>query len=224
MRRIILLGPPGAGKGTQAELISKYLNIPRISTGDMLRAAVEANTQIGQLVKNILAEGQLVNDDIMIQLIKDRVKSPDCREGFLLDGFPRTIPQAEALEKSDISVEGVIEISVPDREIISRLSGRRIHPASGRVYHVTANPPLNPDQDDITHEPLIQRNDDKEETVHHRLKVYHAQTEPLVAWFQNRPKYHYIRIPGIGSVDDIHQKIMEAIELKSSLITGGTHI
>lgn len=209
--RIILLGPPGAGKGTQAEFLSEYLNIPRISTGDMLRAAVHDDTNtIGHAVRTIMAEGRLVPDELMIQLIEDRIQNEDCRKGFLLDGFPRTLFQAEALEKSGIAIDKVIQIYVPDSEIIQRLSGRRIHEPSGRIYHIKNNPPKKDELDDITHEPLIQREDDKEETIKKRLQVYHHQTEPLIQWFQQY-NYSLVRVEGVGKVDKIQENIRSVL-------------
>ncbi len=183
--RVILLGAPGAGKGTQAQFITSKYAIPQISTGDMLRAAVKAGSELGALVKEVMATGGLVTDDIIIALVKERISQPDCAKGFLLDGFPRTIPQAEAMEEAGIAVDVVVEISVEDEEIVKRLSGRRVHADSGRIYHVTNNPPKRENLDDETGEPLIQRDDDKEETVRKRLKVYHQQTKPLVNFYQN---------------------------------------
>ncbi len=182
--RVILLGAPGAGKGTQAQFITTKYAIPQISTGDMLRAAVKAGSELGALVKEVMATGGLVTDDIIIALVKERISQPDCQKGFLLDGFPRTIPQAEAMEEAGIAVDVVVEISVEDEEIVKRLSGRRVHADSGRIYHVTNNPPKRENLDDETGEPLIQRDDDKEETVRKRLKVYHQQTKPLVNFYQ----------------------------------------
>jgi adenylate kinase len=215
--RLILLGPPGAGKGTQAAVICKKFAIPQISTGDMLRAAVKAGTPLGQQAQKIMAAGGLVSDDIIIGLVKERLKETDCANGYLLDGFPRTIPQAEAMKKSGILIDHVLEIDVADEEIIRRMSGRRVHPGSGRTYHVQFNPPKVADIDDVTGEPLIQRDDDKEETVRKRLDVYRSQTLPLVAYYKNwaatgdsqAPKYD--RIEGVGSVDDISQKIFSIL-------------
>lgn len=210
--RIIILGPPGAGKGTQAEFLSEYLHIPKISTGDMLRAAVhdDANT-IGHAVKSIMSEGRLVPDELMIQLIQERTIKEDCRNGYLLDGFPRTLPQAEALAKSGISIDKVIQIRVSDSEIIARLSGRRIHEPSGRVYHIQHNPPKRSGLDDITQEPLLQREDDKEETIKKRLQIYHHQTEPLIQWFQQN-NYPFVSISGVGTVNEIQDRIKEALK------------
>ncbi len=182
--RIILLGAPGAGKGTQAQFITTTLGIPQISTGDMLRAAVKAGTPLGKQVEAVMNSGALVTDEIIIALVRERITEPDCARGFLLDGFPRTIPQAEAMVEANISIDAVIEISVDDEEIVNRLSGRRVHPESGRVYHVEYNPPKVPGKDDETGEALIQRDDDKEETVRKRLAVYHEQTRPLVAFYE----------------------------------------
>ena len=215
--RLVLLGCPGVGKGTQAKFIKDYFHIPQISTGDMLRAAINAGTPLGKQVKQIMDEGQLVSDDIMIQLVKARIQEPDCKNGFLLDGFPRTIPQAENLRKNHIHLDYIIEIKVPDAELIKRLSGRRVHPESGRVYHIEHNPPKIKDQDDITGEPLIQRLDDHEDTIRKRLSIYHKQTEPLVNYYIQAAKedpMHAplpIRIDGLGAVNDVKDKIFAAL-------------
>ena len=211
--RVIMLGAPGAGKGTQAQFISERYDIPQISTGDMLRAAVKAETELGLQVKEIMATGGLVSDDIIIGLIQERVKQDDCGNGFLLDGFPRTIPQAEALKDQGISIDYVIEIAVDDEEIVSRLSGRRVHEPSGRTYHVKYNPPKVEGKDDETGEPLMQRKDDEEATIRNRLDVYHSQTAPLVGYYQDwaaqdaaaAPKY--VRVEGVGSLDEIRDRI-----------------
>lgn len=215
--RIILLGGPGAGKGTQANFIKEKYGIPQISTGDMLRAAVKAGTPLGLEAKKIMDAGGLVSDDIILGLVKDRIAESDCANGFLLDGFPRTIPQAEGLKAQGVDIDAVVEIDVDDDEIIKRMSGRRVHPASGRTYHVVFNPPKVEGKDDETGEDLIQRDDDKEETVRKRLEVYHAQTEPLVHYYSefaasgaaNAPKY--IKIPGVGTVDEIRDRIFAAL-------------
>lgn len=213
--RVILLGAPGAGKGTQAGFITKKFAIPQISTGDMLRAAVKAESPLGLKVKNVMATGGLVSDDIIIDLIKERIQADDCANGFLFDGFPRTIPQAEALRDAGVEIDHVIEIAVEDEEIVARIAGRRVHPASGRTYHIEHNPPKVAGKDDETNEDLIQREDDKEETVRHRLSVYHAQTKPLVAFYQNlaavngTPKYS--AIAGVGSVEQITAKVIAAL-------------
>lgn len=213
--RVILLGAPGAGKGTQASFITKEFDIPQISTGDMLRAAVKAGSELGLKVKNVMETGGLVSDDIIIDLIKERIQQDDCAKGFLFDGFPRTIPQAEALRDAGIEIDHVVEIAVDDEEIIKRMAGRRVHMASGRTYHVEYNPPKVAGKDDETGEELIQRDDDKEETVRHRLDVYHEQTKPLVSFYQDMaaaggtPKYS--AIAGVGTVDDITRKVMAAL-------------
>jgi len=213
--RIILLGAPGAGKGTQAGFITKKYNIPQISTGDMLRAAVKAESPLGLQVKNVMETGGLVSDDIIIALIKERILADDCANGFLFDGFPRTIPQAEALLEAGIEIDHVIEIAVEDEEIVSRIAGRRMHPASGRTYHIEHNPPKVAGKDDETGEDLIQREDDKEETVRHRLSVYHSQTKPLIAFYQDlaaaNGKLKYSTIEGVGSVDEITAKVLAAL-------------
>lgn len=203
---IILLGPPGAGKGTQAELLAKELNIPKISTGDMLRAAVNSGTSLGQQVQKIMDSGKLVSDGIMIALVKERISQPDCARGFLLDGFPRTLAQAEALREAEIPIDSVIKLVVPDEEIIRRMSGRRIHPVSGRTYHILYHPPKEEGRDDVTGEPLIQREDDKEETVRRRLAVYHEQTKPLVNYYKQ-----CIEINGVGAVDEVKQRLLLAL-------------
>lgn len=211
--RIILLGPPGAGKGTQAEFISKQLNIPRISTGDMLRAAITANTSVGQAVKSLMEKGLLVPEQIVIDMLNERIALPDCANGYLLDGFPRTIHQAEVLDKAGIAFDAVIEIRVPDNEIIKRLSGRRVHLSSGRTYHITANPPKSKDKDDITNEPLTHREDDKEESIRKRLEIYHQQTEPMIEWFKRHShQYHYASISGTGSIEEIRNQLADLIQ------------
>jgi adenylate kinase len=215
--RLILLGAPGAGKGTQATFICQKYGIPQISTGDMLRAAVKAGTPLGLEAKSVMASGGLVSDDLIINLVKERIGQADCANGFLFDGFPRTIPQAEAMKAAGVKLDYVLEIDVPFDAIIERMSGRRSHPASGRTYHVKFNPPTVQGLDDVTGEPLIQREDDKEETVKKRLEVYSAQTRPLVdyysQWAQNdaaaAPKYR--AISGMGSVDDITARAFEAL-------------
>ncbi|MDR3393326.1 MAG: adenylate kinase [Sulfuriferula sp.] len=215
--RVILLGGPGAGKGTQANYIKQHYNIPQISTGDMLRAAIAAGTELGKAAKAVMDAGQLVSDDIIIGLVKDRIAQPDCANGFLFDGFPRTIPQAEAMKAAGVPIDYVVEIDVPDSEIIQRMSGRRVHMASGRTYHTVFNPPKTAGIDDITGEPLIQRDDDHEDTVKKRLDVYHAQTEPLVQYYSDwaatgttqAPKY--VRIHGIGNVETIRDAIFAAL-------------
>ena len=211
--RIILLGGPGAGKGTQAGFIKEKYGIPQISTGDMLRAHVKAGTELGVAAKKIMDVGGLVSDDIIMGMVKERIAEDDCAKGFLFDGFPRTIAQADALKDAGVFVDAVVEIDVPDEEIIKRMSGRRVHLASGRTYHVLYNPPQEEGKDDVTGEPLIQRDDDREETVKARLKVYHDQTEPLIAYYskwaeeggEGAPRY--VKIQGIGGVEEIRDKI-----------------
>lgn len=214
--RLILLGGPGAGKGTQANYIKDKYGIPQISTGDMLRAAVKAGTELGLKAKKIMDEGGLVSDDIIIGLVKDRIKEADCAKGFLFDGFPRTIPQADAMKAAGVKLDYVVEIAVDDEEIVKRMSGRRAHLASGRTYHVMFNPPKVAGKDDVTGEDLIQRDDDKEDVVRKRLSVYHAQTEPLVEYYSkwattdsNAPKY--VRVEGIGKVEKIRDAIFKAL-------------
>lgn len=205
--RIILLGAPGAGKGTQAAFLCEQYGIPQISTGDMLRAAVAAGTELGNKAKAIMDTGGLVSDDIIIGLVKDRIAQPDCEAGCLFDGFPRTIPQAQAMVDAGISIDHVIEIAVDDEEIVGRLSGRRVHPGSGRIYHVDHNPPQTAGVDDITGEPLIQRDDDLEETVRKRLAVYHEQTQPLVDFYKTLEGPAHHSVAGVGSVEDITKQI-----------------
>lgn len=216
--RLVLLGCPGAGKGTQAKFITEKYQIPQISTGDTLRAAVNAGTALGLQVKKTMDEGKLVSDDIMIQLVKDRLQQADCQNGFLLDGYPRTLPQANSLVENHVVLDYVIQIKVPDEELIQRLSGRRTHPASGRVYHVLFNPPKVEGKDDITGEPLIQRVDDTEETIKNRLAVYHKQTEPLVNYYKEKSDQahmpHYIEIDGNGAMNDVTEKIFSALDQK----------
>ncbi len=214
--RVILLGPPGAGKGTQAQFITEKYGIPQISTGDMLRSAVKAGTELGLKVKDIMASGGLVSDDIIIALVKERIQQPDCADGFLFDGFPRTIPQAQALVDAGVAIEYVVEIAVDDEQIVSRLSGRRVHEDSGRVYHVEHNPPATPGLDDETQEPLIQRPDDKEETVRNRLEIYHSQTKPLVEFYQNLAEKNsdapvFSKVDGVGSLDQVQARLVAAL-------------
>lgn len=216
--RIILLGGPGAGKGTQANFIKEKYGIPQISTGDMLRAHVKAGTELGVAAKKIMDAGGLVSDDIIIGMVKERLTQDDCKAGYLFDGFPRTIPQAEAMKAAGVPIDAVVEIDVPDEEIIKRMSGRRVHVASGRTYHVVFNPPKVAGKDDVTGEDLIQRDDDKEETVKKRLDIYHAQTEPLVKFYSDwgntgaadAPKY--IRVSGVGSVDSITSAVFAGLD------------
>jgi adenylate kinase len=215
--RLILLGGPGAGKGTQANFIMQRYRIPQISTGDMLRAAVKAGTSLGLAARQVMDRGDLVSDDIIISLVKERIKAPDCANGFLFDGFPRTIPQAEAMKTSDVRIEHVVEIAVPDQTIVERMSGRRVHLSSGRSYHMKYNPPKNDMKDDVTGEPLVQREDDQEETVKKRLGIYHRQTEPLVDFYEKwyeigdakAPRYH--RVDGTGSVDEVRDRVYAAL-------------
>ncbi|PAT34497.1 adenylate kinase [Vandammella animalimorsus] len=215
--RLILLGAPGAGKGTQAAFICEKFAIPQISTGDMLRAAVKAGTPLGLQAKAVMDAGQLVSDDIIIGLVKERIAQPDCAKGFLFDGFPRTIPQADAMKEAGVDLDYVLEIDVPFGDIMERATGRRQHPGSGRTYHIKFNPPKVEGVDDVTGEPLIQRDDDKEETVKKRLEVYDAQTRPLVSYYSDwaakepgkAPKYR--KISGVGSVEAITQRVFEAL-------------
>ena len=216
--RLILLGPPGAGKGTQATYIKEACGIPQISTGDMLRAAVKAGSPLGLLAKKVMDSGALVSDDIIIGLVKERLKEPDCANGYLFDGFPRTIPQADAMKEAGVAIDYVLEIDVPDAAIVERMSGRRAHVASGRTYHVKFNPPKVAGKDDVTGEDLIQRDDDREETVRKRLDVYHAQTKPLFEYYERwaasgdarAPKYR--RVDGMGSVDAIRAAALAALK------------
>ena len=216
--RLILLGAPGAGKGTQATFICQKYEIPQISTGDMLRAAVKAGTELGLQAKSIMDSGGLVSDSLIINLVKERLQQPDCAKGFLFDGFPRTLPQADAMKAAGVALDFVVEIDVPFEAIIERMSGRRSHPASGRTYHVKFNPPKVQDKDDVTGEPLIQREDDKEETVKNRLNVYSAQTRPLVKYYSDwaqlepskAPKYRAVN--GLGNVDGITAQMLAALE------------
>jgi adenylate kinase len=215
--RLILLGAPGAGKGTQAAFICQRYGIPQISTGDMLRAAVKAGTPLGMAAKQVMEAGGLVSDDLIISLVKERIAQPDCAKGFLFDGFPRTIPQADAMKAAGVKLDLVLEIDVPDSAIIDRMSGRRVHPASGRTYHVTNNPPKLADKDDATGEPLIQRDDDREEIVRKRLEVYHRQTRPLVDYYAQwaatgdaqAPRYR--KIDGTGTVEEITARALAAL-------------
>lgn len=225
--RLMLLGGPGAGKGTQALLLIKHFKIPQISTGDMLRAAIAAGSPLGLNAKKIMDSGHLVSDEIIIALVKERLQQEDCENGFLLDGFPRTLVQAEALKEAGINLDHVVEIAVDDNEIVKRISGRRIHPGSGRVYHVEYNPPQQEGIDDVTGEPLILRDDDREEIIRKRLEIYHQQTEPVIEFYKEWDVYpqsgsssmrahakapSFCRIPGTGSVDAIFQRILSAVE------------
>ena len=215
--KLILLGAPGAGKGTQAAFITQKYGIPQISTGDMLRAAVKAGTPLGLQAKGVMESGGLVSDELIIDLVKERIAQPDCANGFLFDGFPRTLPQAEAMKQAGVKLDYVLEIDVPFDAIIERMSGRRSHPASGRTYHVKFNPPKAEGRDDLTGEPLVQRDDDKEETVRKRLQVYNDQTRPLVSYYSEwagkepsaAPKYR--KISGTGSVEEITARALQAL-------------
>lgn len=214
--RLILLGPPGAGKGTQAQFITEKYGVPQISTGDMLRAAVKAGSELGLQVKDIMASGGLVSDDLIVALVKERITLADCANGFLFDGFPRTIPQAQALVDAGVDIQYVIEMAVDDEEIVARLSGRRVHENSGRIYHVQHNPPKNSGFDDATGEALVQREDDREATVRNRLNVYHDQTQPLVKFYtdfsskeQNAPTFASIN--GLGKLDDVQSRIVDIL-------------
>ena len=219
--RLILLGAPGAGKGTQAQFIRERYGIPQISTGDMLRAAVKAQTPLGIAAKKVMDSGALVSDDIIIALVEDRLKESDCASGYLFDGFPRTIPQADAMKNAGVAIDRVLEIAVPDSEIIERISGRRVHPGSGRVYHIHFNPPKTEGIDDLTGEALIQRDDDLEETVKTRLEVYHAQTKVLIGYYSDwatrgsQPREPaapiYRKVTGTGNVDEIKERVFEAL-------------
>ena len=216
--RLILLGPPGAGKGTQAALITSRFGIPQISTGDMLRAAAKAGTPLGLAAKKVMDEGKLVSDDIIIGIVRERLKAPDCKSGYLFDGVPRTLSQADALRNAGVDLDFVLEIDVPDADIIERMIGRRVHPASGRTYHVKFNPPKVEGKDDVTGEPLVQRDDDREETVRKRLQVYRGQTRPLVDYYSKwvasgdarAPKYR--KISGVGAVEEITRRALDALK------------
>jgi adenylate kinase len=213
----MLLGMPGAGKGTQAQFLIQKYGIPQISTGDMLRAAVKAGTGLGKEAKQYMDKGELVPDRIVIELVKERVKAPDCANGFIIDGFPRTIAQAEALHQAGIEFDYVVEFRVTDDEVLKRLSGRRVHPASGRTYHVVFNPPKVAGRDDVTGEPLVQRPDDAEATIRHRLATYHAQTEPLVDYYKKRALSgvpRYLGMNAAGSVDSVRDQLFSALARK----------
>lgn len=220
--RLILLGGPGAGKGTQAAFLTAHYDIPQISTGDMLRAAVRAGTPLGKEAKTVMDAGALVSDHIVMGLIKERLREPDCRNGYLFDGFPRTITQAESIKAENIGVDYVVEIAVPNEEIVRRMSGRRIHPASGRSYHTVFNPPQQPDRDDISGEPLIQRDDDKEQTVRRRLEIYHQQTAPLIDYYLRHEQRGEadaptcVRVDGLGEVEEVKQRILAALSQESA--------
>jgi adenylate kinase len=214
--KVILLGPPGAGKGTQAQFITERYDIPQISTGDMLRAAIKAETPLGLEVKDVMASGGLVSDELIIALVRERVEQSDCQNGFLFDGFPRTIPQATAIVDAGILIDAVVEIAVVDEEIVARLSGRRVHEDSGRIYHIDHNPPNNVGLDDETGEPLIQRPDDSEETVRNRLDVYHKQTKPLVNFYtelatSGNPAPTFSSVSGLGLLSDVQERLVEAL-------------
>ena len=213
--RIILLGPPGAGKGTQAQVLTKAFSIPQISTGDMLRSAIKAGTELGLKAKAVMDQGKLVSDEIILGLVKERISEADCQNGFLFDGFPRTIPQAQALVDANIVIDAVVELQVPDEKIVKRMSGRRVHLASGRTYHIVYNPPKVEGKDDVTGEDLVIREDDKEETVRSRLKVYHEQTEPLVKFYSDlaqKGDTKYLKVDADRPVDVIADEICKALK------------
>ena len=214
--KIILLGASGAGKGTQAQFLTKAFDIPQISTGDMLRAAIKAGTELGKLAKSFMDAGKLVTDEIIIGLVKERIAEEDCKNGFLLDGFPRTIAQADALKEAGVAIDAVVEIDVPDSEIVSRMSGRRAHLPSGRTYHIVHNPPKVEGKDDVTGEELVQRDDDKEEVVLDRLRVYHAQTAPLIDYYtaeaKANPAVKYVHIDGTQPIDTVQSTILSALK------------
>lgn len=214
--KFILLGAPGAGKGTQAQFLTKQFNIPQISTGDMLRAAIKAGTELGMKAKEAIDAGQLVTDDIIIGMVKERIAESDCANGFLLDGFPRTVPQADALADAGVEIDAVVEIDVPDEEIVKRMSGRRAHLASGRTYHIVYNPPKVEDKDDETGEDLVQRDDDKPEVVKDRLSVYHKQTAPLIDYYSDvaakNSALKYIKVDGTQKIDDVEKAILKALK------------
>ncbi|MCK0527332.1 MULTISPECIES: adenylate kinase [unclassified Anaerobiospirillum] len=213
--RIILLGPPGAGKGTQAQTLTKAFSIPQISTGDMLRAAIKEGTPLGLKAKEVMDAGQLVSDDIIIGLVKERIAADDCKNGFLFDGFPRTIPQAQALVDAGITIDGVVELQVPDEKIVKRMSGRRVHLASGRTYHIVYNPPKVEGKDDVTGEDLVIRADDEEATVRSRLEVYHTQTEPLVAFYKDladKGQTLFMAVDGNRPVETIAQEVVDGLK------------
>lgn len=213
--RIILLGPPGAGKGTQAQVLTKAFSIPQISTGDMLRSAIKAGTELGLKAKAVMDQGKLVSDEIILGLVKERISAADCQNGFLFDGFPRTIPQAQALVDANIAIDAVVELQVPDEKIVKRMSGRRVHLASGRTYHIVYNPPKVEGKDDVTGEDLVIREDDKEETVRSRLKVYHEQTEPLVKFYSDlaqKGETKYLKVDADRPVDVIADEICKALK------------
>ncbi len=213
--KLILLGAPGAGKGTQAQFLTQHFSIPQISTGDMLRAAIAQGTELGKLAKSFMDQGKLVTDEIIIGLVKERITQADCANGFLLDGFPRTVPQADALAEAEVAIDAVVEIDVADEIIVERMSGRRCHAPSGRTYHIVYNPPKVVDCDDQTGEPLIQRDDDKPEVVLDRLKVYHQQTAPLVDYYQaaaaKNEALHYIKVDGTQPIDQVQDKILSQL-------------
>ena len=214
--RIVLLGPPGAGKGTQAEVLCKNFNLPHISTGNMLREAIQSGTQLGRQAKKLMDDGILVSDEVIVSIVVERIKQEDCKSGFLFDGYPRTIPQAEALDQKSIEIDAVIEIDVPDREIIKRMEGRRVHLASGRNYHVLFNPPKIADKDDQTGEPLIQREDDKSDTVKDRLDIYRTQTQPLIKFYvdkSDKGELIYIKVSGSDLPSLVTKKILEKLKI-----------
>lgn len=216
MNRIILLGPPGAGKGTQANLLVEQLGIPKISTGDMFRQAIADKTPLGQQVEEIMRTGELVSDEIVVAMVKERLSQSDCNDGFLLDGFPRTLAQAEALDEAGVSIDVVITLEVPNEEIVDRISGRRVHPGSGRVYHATFHPPKTEGVDDVTGEPLIQRKDDEEDTVRERLRIYDERTAPMVEYYrkkaQTEQSMHYDMVDGTGAVDAVFARVKSCLE------------